>query len=70
LGIAALVFSAEIAADTIWPGVDGWLCGSLPAVKVSSTWFTGAGQRLFLPRMLQHYTGSPFDFYKSPEKNS
>jgi hypothetical protein len=50
LGIAALVFSAEIAADTIWPGVDGWLCGSLPAVKVLPTWLTGAGQQLFLPR--------------------
>jgi hypothetical protein len=56
LGIAALVFiSAEIAADTIWPGVDGWLCGSLQAVKVSPTWFTVAGQRLFLPRTLHHH---------------
>jgi hypothetical protein len=55
-GIAALVFiSAEIAADTIWPGVNGWLCGSLPAGKVSPTWFTVAGQRLFLPQTLHHH---------------
>jgi hypothetical protein len=56
LGIAALVFiSAEIAADTISPGVNGWLCGSLPAGKVSPTWFTVAGQRLFLERTLRHH---------------